>query len=218
MNDPILLFINTSGPYGQLMLMQGTRLLAWRKSDDIRAAAERLFDFIEEVFLESGLQPEQLSAIAVLNGPGSYTGLRISLSTAKGLAYTFQVPMILLNKLHLLNEIAGRMGPLPFYTLVPARTNEYFYAYVEEATLGWQAETCWIQADALQELCLQKPGILYSDKLVPEFGHSVRVLEPSWQDYQQLILKHLEQKQFADLFHAEPYYLKKVFINKINKL
>ena len=64
--------------------------------------AERLHAYIEEVLLQAGVKQNELDAIAVSKGPGSYTGLRIGVSSAKGLCFALDIPLIATNTLEAL--------------------------------------------------------------------------------------------------------------------
>ena len=70
-------------------------ILAIREDyNDTYSHSERLHTYIDEVLKESNMRPNDLSAIAVSKGPGSYTGLRIGVSTAKGLCFALDKPLI----------------------------------------------------------------------------------------------------------------------------
>jgi tRNA threonylcarbamoyladenosine biosynthesis protein TsaB len=69
-------------------------ILSLREQSDAKSHASQLIPFISEALEECRLKPGDLSAIAVSKGPGSYTGLRIGVSTAKGLAYALNLPLI----------------------------------------------------------------------------------------------------------------------------
>ncbi len=72
----------------------GGRLLGFKESADPNSHGKRLAVFIEELLRESAIKIEQISAVAVSAGPGSYTGLRIGMATAKGLCFGLNIPLI----------------------------------------------------------------------------------------------------------------------------
>ena len=78
--------------------------------------AEKLHVFIEEVIAEAGITVQDLVAIAVSQGPGSYTGLRIGVSAAKGLCYALNIPLIAIDTLQTLasqaNVSEGKIIPM----------------------------------------------------------------------------------------------------------
>ncbi|MEP5936525.1 MAG: tRNA (adenosine(37)-N6)-threonylcarbamoyltransferase complex dimerization subunit type 1 TsaB, partial [Winogradskyella arenosi] len=73
--------------------------------------AETLHLFIDEVFKEANLEPSQIDAVAVSKGPGSYTGLRIGVSSAKGLCFALDKPLIALSTLEsLAHQVKAESG------------------------------------------------------------------------------------------------------------
>ena len=90
--------------------------------------AEKLHVFIEEVVKESGYLYKDLTAVAVSMGPGSYTGLRIGVSAAKGLCYALQLPLIAIDTLEVLaRKISVREGEV-IVPLIDARRMEVYMA------------------------------------------------------------------------------------------
>ena len=85
---------------------------------------------VDEVMKEHGWKPSQLDAIAVSGGPGSFTGLRIGVATAKGLCHALNVPLIALDTLHLLAVQGERLDPKPQprVAMIDARRMEVYAA------------------------------------------------------------------------------------------
>ena len=77
-----------------MVLVVDGKMVARRESDTPNAHSTCLSVFIEEVLKESGLSPRNLGAVCVSAGPGSYTGLRIGVSTAKGFCYALGIPLL----------------------------------------------------------------------------------------------------------------------------
>jgi tRNA threonylcarbamoyladenosine biosynthesis protein TsaB len=80
--------------------------MALRESDEGRDHAKKVAVFVDELLKETGVQPNDLDAIAVGKGPGSYTGLRIGVSFAKGMCYALSIPLIAVGSLEALTEVA----------------------------------------------------------------------------------------------------------------
>ncbi|MFT3884782.1 MAG: tRNA (adenosine(37)-N6)-threonylcarbamoyltransferase complex dimerization subunit type 1 TsaB [Flavobacteriales bacterium] len=100
---PLLLAFDTATRHCAVVLSDGARPLAWREdASEHFSHAERLNVFIQEVMVEAGLPLSALDAVAVGIGPGSYTGLRIGLSAAKGLCFALDKPLIGLPTLEVL--------------------------------------------------------------------------------------------------------------------
>ncbi len=81
-------------------------LLSLRESDEGRDHARKVGVFVDELLRETGIVPDDLDAVAVGKGPGSYTGLRIGVSFAKGLCYGLQKPLVAVGSLDALVEVA----------------------------------------------------------------------------------------------------------------
>lgn len=90
----LILSIETSTSICSVALHKDGELLGLREVEETGAHARKLMDLIDSVFTEQKVEIKELSAIAVSEGPGSYTGLRIGVSTAKGLAFSADLPLI----------------------------------------------------------------------------------------------------------------------------
>lgn len=91
---PRILAFDTSGPHCAAALVFGDRVVATRFEDMKRGQADRLMSMLEEVLAEDGAVWEELDAIGVGIGPGNFTGIRISVSAARGLALALKIPAI----------------------------------------------------------------------------------------------------------------------------
>jgi tRNA threonylcarbamoyladenosine biosynthesis protein TsaB len=94
-----ILSIETSTSICSVAIHEQGELLALAEIKEPGAHAEKLLLLVDEVFEKSGLSFADLDAVAVSQGPGSYTGLRIGVSTAKGIAYALEIPLIGINTL-----------------------------------------------------------------------------------------------------------------------
>ena len=94
-----ILSIETSTSICSVAIHEQGELLALAEIKEPGAHAEKLLLLVDEVFEKAGLSFADLDAVAVSQGPGSYTGLRIGVSTAKGIAYALEVPLIGINPL-----------------------------------------------------------------------------------------------------------------------
>ena len=88
------LLIETATQVCSVVLASEGRILARRDSDVPNAHSTRLSVFIQEVLDENRLTPSDLGAVCVSAGPGSYTGLRIGVSSAKGICYALGIPLV----------------------------------------------------------------------------------------------------------------------------
>jgi tRNA threonylcarbamoyladenosine biosynthesis protein TsaB len=86
-SEPRLLILETSGRVGQVALAEGERLCGVRRLDEARRHARDLAPAVRDLLAEQGWQPRDLVAVVVSRGPGSYTGLRVGIMSAKAFAY-----------------------------------------------------------------------------------------------------------------------------------
>jgi tRNA threonylcarbamoyladenosine biosynthesis protein TsaB len=103
----ILLSIETSTQVCSAALHEHGELVISREIKTPQAAASQLTPLIDSLIKDSGIGKNQLAAVAVSGGPGSYTGLRIGSSTAKGICYALDIPLVALDSLHVLASSAG---------------------------------------------------------------------------------------------------------------
>ena len=92
--DPLILAFDTSAAHCAAALLSGDRVLVQRREIMAKGQAERLIPLLQEVLAEAGKALTDLSAIAVGTGPGNFTGIRISVSAARGLALSLGIPAI----------------------------------------------------------------------------------------------------------------------------
>lgn len=102
----LILLIETGTDICSVGIARDGELLSLRESDQGRDHAKKVALFVDELLRETGLQPDELDAVAVGMGPGSYTGLRIGVSFAKGLCYGLGKPLIAVGSLDSLAAVA----------------------------------------------------------------------------------------------------------------
>src|SRR6185312_14765260 len=124
-----LLHIDTSADTGTVAISGNGQILHHVTSEDTNNYASIINTMINEVLNTVGITLPQIKAFVVCAGPGSYTGLRIGLATAKAFCYTLDKPLILNNKLTLLalQEINKYSSGFDiYYSILKAREKEYF--------------------------------------------------------------------------------------------
>lgn len=214
------LYIDTSGKRCEVILFDRDHILAARE-EDTQANHGRLINrFIGEVLQEARASFRDIAVICVLNGPGSYTGLRISLSTAKGICYAWDIPLVLVHKLSLLNAALpeSKKEKPASACILKARENEYFIEITGREGEVLQ-EASLLYRDEVDERLNDTQAAVFTDQadLAMEFP-GIEVLELTQEDKIAHCQALIEGKKFADLFLSEPFYMKNVHINKINKL
>ena len=138
---PLILAIETATLACSVAVFEGEKVIAHRH--DIGPSyvhAERLLPFIDHVLRDAGIASKELSAIAVSAGPGSYTGLRIGVATAKGLCHALEIPLIATDTLESLAFQASRMTtrtPDAVVAVLDARRDEVYTATYAPNGSGW---------------------------------------------------------------------------------
>ena len=182
--------------------------------------AEKLHVFIEEILSENNIQFSDLNAIAVSQGPGSYTGLRIGVSSAKGLCYALNIPLIALDTLQLLaKQITVENGII--LPMIDARRMEVFSAFYDKNHIQirtTQAEI--IDESSYQEISgtihLVGDGIeKFKNTLTDEkFIFHSDVVFPSAKEMSELSFDKFKKNDFVDVAYFEPFYLKDFVLSK----
>jgi tRNA threonylcarbamoyladenosine biosynthesis protein TsaB len=173
----------------------------------------------------TGIDKEQLSAIAVSSGPGSYTGLRIGTSFAKGMCFSLDIPLIAIDTL-----IGMASGINPYNAsnallcpMIDARRMEVYCLVVDPAmNIVMQTEAVVINEDSFRDL-LEKNEILFfgngASKCESLLGSNknakfIDSFKISAADIGQLATKKFEKKEFVDVAYFEPHYLKEYIAGK----
>ena len=182
--------------------------------------AEKLHVFIEELLAENNLKFSDLNAIAVSQGPGSYTGLRIGVSSAKGFCYALNIPLIAVDTLQLLaKQIQIEDGII--IPMIDARRMEVFTAIYDknhQQIRTTQAEI--IDENAYQEI-LEKIHLVgdgtekFKNTLTDnKFVFHSEVVFPSANQMSELSFVNYKNSDFVDVAYFEPYYLKDFILTK----
>ncbi|WP_212525022.1 tRNA (adenosine(37)-N6)-threonylcarbamoyltransferase complex dimerization subunit type 1 TsaB [Actibacterium sp. MT2.3-13A] len=129
--DPLVLGFDTSAAHCAAALLCGERVLARAEEDMGRGQAERLMPMLEELLSEAGVTWSDLGAIGVGVGPGNFTGIRIAVSAARGLAMSLGIPAVGVSSFEALAE--GRDGPVLAIVAAP-RGMSYMQLLGDHAT------------------------------------------------------------------------------------
>jgi len=123
-----ILMIDTCGATGSVALADTDCVpakLAWASLPG-RTASERLVGTIKDLTAQSGISLGLLNAVVVVHGPGSFTGVRVGLSTAKGLCEALSLPLIAISRLAVLTYLANPPGGASVYALLDAGRGEFY--------------------------------------------------------------------------------------------
>lgn len=183
--------------------------------------SDHLHIFIKQLLDEANIKPFQLSGVAVSKGPGSYTGLRIGVSTAKGLCYAHDLPLISVNSLEVL---AAAYNPETSDLLIPmfdARRMEVFSMVLSadnKEIIPTRAQI--ISENSINDFPKGRKLLMGSgaEKCTPylkgkEFVYMNDIMVPSAKDMIGLVTQKFIDQEFEDLAYFEPYYLKDFYTN-----
>ncbi len=219
----IVLNIETATTNCSVSVAQNGALLAIKELDSANYShAEQLHIFIQEVLQEASLGIGQIHAIAVSKGPGSYTGLRIGVSAAKGLCFSLDVPLIAIPTLE---SIASQLNTIKADFIIPvldAKRMEV-YSCVFDAELNQIRET---KAEIINEnsfaeyasagkVLIVGSGAQKCKEILPtgNFLYNTTVV-PSAKEMAALSYEKYRKKHFEDVAYFEPYYLKDFMLHK----
>jgi tRNA threonylcarbamoyladenosine biosynthesis protein TsaB len=188
--------------------------------------AEKLHVFIEEVLNQAGLKFSDLDAVAVSEGPGSYTGLRIGASSAKGMAYALGIPLIAVNTLQAMaNALLSGSDKNLLIPMIDARRMEVFCAGFDgkgNAVFPTRAEV--LEPDSFPEAAAFDKVLYFGDGaekcrevLEPKGFEFVKDVQASAKGMVKLAAQKFVADDFVDTAYFEPFYLKDFVAGKKKK-
>jgi tRNA threonylcarbamoyladenosine biosynthesis protein TsaB len=219
----IILNLETATTNCSVSIAKNGKLLALKEHDTPGYShSEQLHVFIEDVLKEAKIARSDLEAIAVSKGPGSYTGLRIGVSAAKGLCFALDLPLI---SIPTLESMAHQVEATPFDFIIPvldARRMEVYSAVFDKncsEVRETRAEV--IEPESFQRY-IEKGKVLLAGSGAEKcktllthknIGFDTNIV-PSTKEMSILSHKKFEKKEFEDLAYFEPYYLKDFIVKK----
>ena len=213
----LILLIESATKSCSVSLSSENKIIACKEEvNEQYSHAEKLTVFITELFKTQDFTIKDLDAVAVSKGPGSYTGLRISVSTAKGLCYALDIPLISVSTLKAMAFGMAQKEKSDLYCpMIDARRMEVYNAFYNSTN----KEIRGIQADIIEACSYQKE----LDKKVLFFGDgaekckqmiqhpNARFIDgifPSSKDMLEIANEKFAEKDFEDVVYSEPFYLK----------
>lgn len=223
---PLLFLIETSSINCSIAICDENKILAFEEKQEINIHASAITLFIEEVLKKANKTLKDIDAIAVGKGPGSYTGLRIGVSTAKGLCYALEKPLIACNSLKTLFEQAKTIHQdtsLIYCPLLDARRMEvYTCMYNFDGNEIKNISATIIEEHTFSEELSNYKILFFGDgaektKLLYSANKNAMYIDglyPSAKFMHHEALECYNKNRFEDVAYFEPYYLKEFFFNK----
>ena len=217
--------IETSTALCSAALAENGVVTAYRESSAPKAHASLTAVFVQEILNERGLTIADCDAICVSKGPGSYTGLRVGVSTAKGLCFGSGKPLLAVGTLDTLVAQAHSAIPSPYHFIIPmidARRMEVYSAVFQHNTQITETAPVIVDENSFAEYLEQGPCLFIGDgagKCADVIKHpnahfcqcnpkASAMLSPAMEAY--------KEKRFEDVAYFEPFYLKE-FVATVSK-
>ncbi len=216
----LILNFDTSTKICSVALTEEEKILSFRENNEGRNHASLLTVFIDEVLKEAGKSASELDAIAVSKGPGSYTGLRIGISTAKGMAYALDIPVMAIPTLKIMAHGYLSLHSVEENTLlcpmIDARRMEvYTEFYTRNLKVFREAGADIIEPHSYRDIRKDHKMIFFGDgaakcqnvlegkEIIIDKTYNISSL------HMPLLSKeYFEQRNFENVAYFEPFYLK----------
>ena len=227
---PKFLLIETSTEACSVAISEDKQIIASREVQQHKVHAQMLAPFIKEILIEKGLKVADLSAICVSEGPGSYTGLRVGVSTAKGLCFGSDIPLLSIPTTDVLARMAEREIKSDNTLIIPmidARRMEVYCARYNSS----MERISDITAEVLDENSFNEDFEKYSDIIFIGDGavkfkdvlNEKHLAKSTFTECCPLAtymaiptLEVWNKKEFKDVAYFEPFYLKE-FVAGVSK-
>ena len=224
----LILCIETGTDICSVGLSRDGELVSLRESDEGRDHAKRVGVFVDELLRENDIAPDELDAIAVGMGPGSYTGLRIGVSFAKGMCYALQIPLVAVGSLDALAEVAiedNEAGILDVENwndailcpMVDARRMEvYTRLFDAQGQPLSEVAAEIVTSESFSEWRKDKQLVIFGNgaakcqKVLPDA--TFINITPSARGLARLAEQRLQSGQTEDIAYFEPFYLKEFVV------
>lgn len=219
----MILCLETATSVCSVALIEDNRTIALKESLNGQNHAEKITIFINEVMKQIGISYSDLDAVAISMGPGSYTGLRIGVSTAKGLCYAAEKPLIAVDTLKAMASGQKEMMGDHLYQdallcpMIDARRMEVYVAFFDrDIDKISPTEAIIVDKNSFYDLKQQHHLYLFgdgADKLESFFKDDeyitvIKDFHCSAAFMAQPATEALRKKQFVDVAYFEPFYLK----------
>jgi tRNA threonylcarbamoyladenosine biosynthesis protein TsaB len=222
-----ILNIETATEVCSVNLARDGEILVEKESPEGLNHSRLLTVFIDEIFREISFNPAQLDAVSVSKGPGSYTGLRIGVSVAKGLCYSVGIPLIAVGTLDALGKYAAQNKKLfiqgiekaenaLFCPMIDARRMEVYTALFNAKGKRIEPVSAQIVGENSFAAYLNQHPVLFfgngAEKCKPALTHPNALFSGPLKASARFMIKLAEEKynnnDFEDVAYFEPFYLK----------
>jgi len=208
-----ILNIDTAVQSASVCISDNARVLGMKLNPSQKDHAAWLHLAVRELLSEQGLTLQQLNAVAISAGPGSYTGLRVGMATAKGLCYALNVPLIKINTLQMMAAAADKEVAELLCPMIDARRMEVFTAVFDQNLKEVSPSTNLILDESSFAPLLEKftvsffgNGSTKFKSLAKHTNAGFQTVEATAQHMAGLSSLKFDLRDFADLAYSEPFY------------
>jgi tRNA threonylcarbamoyladenosine biosynthesis protein TsaB len=220
----LILNIDTAMERASIYLAKNDIIFETAYSENQKDHAAWLHLAIDGLLKKSQITVSEIKAVAVSIGPGSYTGLRVGLSAAKGLCYALNIPLITVNSLHMLAYAVQKEATDLIVPVIDARRMEIYTAvYKRDLTEKTSAHTLIVEEGSFHSL-LQSHKILFCGNAIDKLKKVIKNENASCSDTMsdagtlaRMAKEMYLQKKFADLAYSEPLYVKESYFPAFKK-
>ena len=219
-----IILIETSTALCSAALAEDGAIVSYKESSAPKAHASLTAVFVQEMLSERGLTISDCDAVCVSMGPGSYTGLRVGVSTAKGLCFGSGKPLLAVGTLDTLvaQAVAERLTVIPdligdlryIIPMVDARRMEVYTAVFDQYRQITETSPMIIDEDSFAEQLAEGPCLFIGDgagKCADVIRHPNAHFCQCWPKASAMLAPALaayKEKRFEDVAYFEPFYLK----------
>lgn len=216
-----LLFIDTSGTRAAVAGSNKGKLSQIIYHDDAKSQAAVLNLMIEEALMATHLTLANLDAICICGGPGSYTGLRVGLSIAKGIAFALDKKILLFDRLSLIAGSYSKSETEDKHKLVVlnARKDEVFFSlFGKDNKIILEPQHSFLSDFIIVAQKLNKETTLITELENLPLRFDTKFIDSSFkiafESWKQVAEKRFLEQDFDDLAYCEPLYLKAAFMTQ----
>lgn len=220
----LILSLETSAKVCSVAIHDDARLIATSEIHIEQSHASKLASLIDEVKTLAGIELNQLRGVAISSGPGSYTGLRIGTSTAKGLCFSLNIPLISIGSLELLAYQMKEYNLQQAYLcpMIDARRMEVYCLVADSSLKIIQPTKAKVIDESSFKEYLDKSKVIFfgdgsdkcSDKIVNDNAFFIKGVYPKASHLGFMAFEKFKRNEVEDLVSFEPHYLKEFMIKQ----
>lgn len=218
----LILNIDTATSYAGVCISKDQKVLASQSHQNQKDHAAFLQPAIEAMMKEANCHLKDIDAVAVTGGPGSYTGIRVGLASAKGICYALNKPLIIVNTLAVIanaslenNAKTSLEKDTIFYAMIDARRMEVFAGKYNQQLLELDSASAVVLDSVFFEGLICHSKVIFCGdgaKKIEQFTLPINYnIDNSQHNVNHMVMiseAKFKEKNFADLAYSEPLYIK----------